>query len=165
MKESIQEITTLLDEDLVLLERQTRLIARLSRALATDDMDALRLIRRELDDVGETSRTLDARRTSIRERLSTPLGAEPCQVRVSLVLPHADEADRLALEDRRERLSVAVDAVNTARIAASVVLYEKARLNRAIVAALFPETTAHSSYSSDGRARAPEIPSILEVET
>ena len=164
MKQYVQEVLALLDEDLIVLERQATTIRALSRALATDDLDGLRALKEELSEVEKVARVQDVRRAAFREDVGRRLGVDGSNVNLSLLMPLADEADRLALRDRQERLSVAIESISRARIATSVVLYEKARLNRMIVRALFPTAAGHQSYAADGQARAADSPSIMEVE-
>ena len=165
MKELIAEVIAQLDDDLLVLERRATRLAELSGALAIDDLESLRDVSCDLEDIEQEGRRVNLQRTQLRRRVGEALGVGDDRVNLTLISRHADEMDRLELGDRKERLTVALAAVEDARVSASVVLHERARLNRSIVQALLPEGVRHRSYSADGQTHAVSTaPSFLEVE-
>ena len=165
MKELIAEVIAQLDGDLLVLERRAMRLAELSAALATDDLKSLRDIACDLEDIEQEGRRVNMQRAQLRRRVGEALGVADDEVNLTLVSRHADEMDRLELGDRKERLAVALAAVEDGRVSACVVLHERARLNRAIVQSLLPQGVRHRSYSSDGQTHSiSAAPAFLEVE-
>lgn len=165
MKELIAEVLTQLDEDLLVLERRAMRLVELSDALAIDDLESLRDISCDLESIEREGRQVNLQRGQLRKRVGEALGVGDDEVNLTLISRLADEMGRLELGDRKERLGVALAAVEDARVSAAVVLHERARLNRSIVESLLPQGVRHRSYSADGQTHTVSAaPSFLEVE-
>ena len=165
MNANVSQVIAVLDADLAVIERKTRQLRRLGDALAAHDLAALARIAEDLRLTQAQTARCNEERTRLRASLAHALDTSPEKVNLSLLCRHADEADRLALDGRRHRIAVAADELARSRLTASTLLFERARLNRAFLASLFPHDDAAPVYSRAGRTPSRVTPRLVDLET
>jgi len=165
MNPDMSRVVAVLDDDLAVIERKTRQLRRLADALAANDLDALSRVAEDLRITQSDVARCNEERSRLRASLAGALDTSPQNVNLSLLCSHADDASRLALEQQRQRIAVAADELARSRLTASTLLLERARLNRAFLAALFPNDDAAPIYSPAGRAPTRVTPRLVDLET
>jgi len=165
MNPDMSRVVAVLDDDLAVIERKTRQLRRLADALAANDLDALSRVAEDLRITQADVARCNEERSRLRASLAGALGTSPQNVNLSLLCRHADETGRLALDGQRHRIAVAADELARSRLTASTLLLERARLNRAFLAALFPNDDAAPTYSPAGRSPSRVAPRLVDLET
>lgn len=147
------DLAAVLDE-LAGLEERTlghlRALATVATDRAAGEADGL------LAEAGETHarfQEADARRQSIGRCLATALGRAPADLPLSRLARLLGGPQGRALDDRRRRLEALAADVRRCHLRTAVLLWEAARVNRSLLAGLFPQADTARTYGAGGRPR------------
>jgi len=152
LDELVDRLTAVLDEEVALLHARRRQMAALSDTIVQRDNDAMGKLLQEMELAQDRQDRLDGELSEVRRRLAGALGVSPGAMRLEMVIQRLSGARRSAVESRRAAAMDATEALQRQHLQTSVLLIESARINRALLETLFPETRTAATYGAGGAA-------------
>ncbi len=140
----------LLDEHIELLARKLALLRRMDECVRGADMTALAAALKEEADLGGELALLEQRTGEIRAWAARALGRPGPEATLGRLARALDEADALALNDRRERLAMAVGELREQAAATGALVRQVLEFNGKLLAALVGAEDQSPTYSASG---------------
>jgi hypothetical protein len=166
------ELKTLVGEYLAALEEQTQLQATavghlkgLSAAMASRNPQAMECLLKEADEAQQRLAQLEARRRTAGDRLAAVLRCRQEELTLKRLARDLPGPEGRAVEGCRRRLRSMIEEVRRNHLKAVAFLGECARLNRALLAGLFPDAGVAPTYGASGRSPACSGGGLLDARS
>ena len=150
MDSQIGELQDVLDEEIVLLERKCSQLAGLFKAMVDRDQETTETVLEQMEQSQEAQVSVDLRLGTIRRTLADALGCEARELKLSELVAVLPPGWAKATDDRRRRIVDLTVKLRREHLQTAMLLNECIRINRTLLASLFPATDTVMTYSTDG---------------
>lgn len=147
----VHDFLAVLDEQIVLEEATVNHLKGLSEAILSRDDNGVQRLMDDAADTQERFSAVEARRRAAGRNLAQALHWTSEDTTLTRLVAEMPESElRQAVDERRRRLMGLVDEVRRQHLRTATILIESARINRAFLEALFPQTEGVKTYGSGG---------------
>jgi hypothetical protein len=158
------EVKTLVGEYLAVLDEETHLqeaavghLKGMSDAVVSRNEQAMERLFKQADEVHDQFAQLETRRRTTGDHLAMALHCRREDLTLRRLARDLPKPEGQAVEGRRRRLRTLVGETRRQYLKTAALLGECARLNRALLAGLFPDAGNTPTYGASGR-RSPRRP-------
>jgi len=144
----VHEFLSVLDEQAGLQESAIARLAAISDAVAARDEEAVRRLAEETDAIAERFASAERACSHVRGRLAEALGLEAAELTVTRLAREWPGPEAQALADCCARLRALALEVRRCHIRTASLVVECARINRALLASLFPDLESARTYGA-----------------
>lgn len=149
MKEP-EELLRLLDRHMELLQQKLDLLDQMGECVRDGRLTVLAELLEKEAALAEQGDGLDRRLLEMRERIAEAAGLRPDEARLGRLVESLDGPVAIALNDRRERLLLAVAQLREKSAATMRLVRHALEFNNRLLAALVGADQEAGTYSSDG---------------
>ena len=154
MEELLHRLIAILDEDIDSLRRQHETIVGIREAFAGRDADAVLDLVQDAQKENDHRRHVDVEREKVRRELAERLGLDRDEATLSRLAGLTEGSLRGELVERKTRILAAVEALRKVHLSTAAALAGAARVNRVLLAAIFPDS-ASGTYTHRGEQAVP----------
>ena len=146
----IVELTTVLDEEIGLLERRSAELADLAEATLQRDDDRLEVLLDEVERTLEVQNATDLKLQALRNALADALGWPVSQMRLSRLIEELPGGLAGEISYRREQILLLSGRLKDQHLRTALVVSECARINKLLLESFFPDGGGVTTYNSSG---------------
>ena len=150
MQSLIEQLLSLLDEDISVLNLRCSQLESLSQAILHRDDETLDDLLNEMEKAQQVQTITDVKLRAIRQAIANAVGRDVKELRLSRLIGELTAEQNLALDYRRQQIVLLTEKLRRQHLETAVVLSECARVNRMLLETLFPEGSTVTTYSTDG---------------
>jgi len=145
-----EELLELLGKEIEILQRKTAALDEMVCCVCGGDFDRLEDLLREEAAAGGKSAALERRMRKLCSRIGAARGLPPGQASLARLVAVLDGPEAIALQDRRERLLLAVQQVKEKSSATAFLVRRTMEINSRLLGALFDQVDGGQTYSPEG---------------
>ncbi len=144
------ELLKALDAEIDLLDRRRMLLGRLSAVISERDYDRLEGLLSEMEQAHEAQGGVDIRLEAVRNAFASAWGLAPTGTKLADIMDRLDPERRAEVDYRREQIVLHAETLQRENFRMAVILSETSKVNRKLMAALFPRMTSVTTYGTSG---------------
>jgi len=161
----IGELTTVLDEEIGLLERRCDQLRDLAEATLQRDDDGLEALLDRVERALETQAATDLKLQALRNALADAFGWSIPQMRLARLIEELPGRLAAEISYRREQILLLSERLKDQHVRTALVVSECARINRLLLESFFPEGRRVTTYSSTGASSWGLDTGLVDVES
>jgi len=146
----VDELARLLDREIELLNRKAVELDGLTEAIIERDDDRMQSLLGEMEQTHLDQRAVDVKLEALRNTVACDAGCRRQEVVLSQVMEALDGDSRASLDYRRQQILILADQLRRKHLETVMLLAESARINRLILAKLFPQSQPLDTYGTAG---------------
>lgn len=146
------ELLPVLDEGIALLDLRRSQLEAVSCAVIGRDDTALEPLIGRIEQARQSQARADLKLKALCRNLAESLGQGRQKVRLAELIDKLPEPQRLAIDCRRQQISLQAQRFRKQHLETAVLLSECARVNRLLLEALLPGSETVTTYEKGGAA-------------
>lgn len=160
----LRELQVILDEQVVLLETRLAQTKDLFQSIARYDDDALEKLLPRMETQMQRQSLQDANLRRCRGALARVVGCDPGRLQLGELCSHLSPGQWAPVEARRQRIFSLVQALRRTHMETVLLLNECARVNRLLLASLFPGAQSVTVYDAGGATHWRDRSGLVDAE-
>jgi hypothetical protein len=146
----IEELLSILDEEIALLNKKSAELEALSGAIIERDDERLVALLGEMEQTLQAQSATDVKLDALRMTFAEITGCSHPEMKLSRLIEELGESERVKVDYRRQQIVILAERLKDQYMAVAITLRESARINRVILEGLFPEARPVTTYSASG---------------
>lgn len=164
ISKAVDELTTVLDQEIELLELKRLQMANLYAAIVERDDAVMETLLEQMEHAQRHQEAVDARMAAIRAIMAKSMGAAPATVRLAMLVEMLPAEMSAAIAVRREKIVDLADRLRKQHMSTSLLLRECSRINRMMLEALLSGPAALTTYGTGGKTEWRSREGLLDTE-
>ncbi len=163
-EEVIAGLSSLLDEEIVLLKIREKQFDELYNVILHHDEDAMEPLLREMTDARQKQARLDADLDIMRTDIASLLGIPRTEITLRELAEQIGGDTGATLIKQRERLIILAEQLKTRHLNTAVLLTESMKINRSLLNSLIPDKGQVTTYGKHGESPWRRNPGLVDTE-